>query len=192
MATSTSTRQWVCLAILALLGSTLAMAHMVKPTKVADLDHEEKPPKPARLRKLQMDGSGEDESLRMDDGNGAQASGCDGRQAQATTPGWEEGGGGIYGGGHGSGGATFGFHKINPFPAFPFGAFVPEVSSWGEGGGYGGGSNAKSGTGRGVQCHCSNGYAMQYTMSPINFPPMAMDPTMRRTDPEDMAPTSSP
>ncbi|KAL4585606.1 hypothetical protein LXL04_010229 [Taraxacum kok-saghyz] len=201
LSTSQMATQWVRIAILALLASSLAMAHVVKPSnhdldhvvkpppKLADLDHVVKPPKLGKLRKLQMDGSG------------APTSGCDRGQAQVSgSPGWEEGGrreengGGIYGGGHGSGGTTFGFHSINPFPAFPFGAFVPEVSTWGEGGGYGGSNanaNANSGIGgsTGVQCHCSNGYAMHYTMSPINFPPMGM---AKRDGPDDMAPSSSP
>ncbi|KAI3498780.1 hypothetical protein L1887_34564 [Cichorium endivia] len=210
------TTQWVRIAILVLLGSTLAMAWEVKPPKAdlkylvkppkADLDHVVKPPKadvdhvvkppkpdldhvvkppksdldhvvkpPKASRKLEMDESGEDESSEME-----------------TSLDWEEGGGeggGIYGGGHGSGGTTFGFHNIHPFPSLPFGAVVPEVSTWGEGGGYGG-SNSNDNSGRGVECHCSNGYMMHYTMSPIkNFQPMD---TVKRDGPDDMAPSSSP
>nr|XP_043624436.1 uncharacterized protein LOC122596006 [Erigeron canadensis] len=48
--TPSSSRQWICVAILALMWSTLALSHVVKP-----------PPKLPRLRKLQMDKSSEAE-----------------------------------------------------------------------------------------------------------------------------------
>ncbi|KAK9051712.1 hypothetical protein SSX86_028340 [Deinandra increscens subsp. villosa] len=266
------TSQWACIAILALMGSTFTMAHMVMP-----------PMRPIRSRELQMDKNREVEtsSLKasepagksaqqdpslMDkndeveasnlqagepagkstqhhpslmDKNGEvktsnlQASELAGKSAQhhpslmdkngetetsklqASEPAGKTaqhhpsqmdrteanvggcGGSredkGVYGGGHGSGITSIGFHNIYPFFGFPFGFLVPQVTTWGEGGGGGGvGSNNYPGTG--LNCHCTHyELPMQYVMAPIYFQPMspASPNNMRKDGPGEPAPGQS-
>ena len=116
---ATPTRQLVCIAILALFSSTLALAHVVKPPPKSGLAHVVKPPpKSAGLRKLQMDRDSApqvnnfgatDWTLKADEHENLQK---DMTEAKTIHSGGDLGmydsgeSRGIYGGGYGSGGSA--------------------------------------------------------------------------------------
>ncbi|KAD4982392.1 hypothetical protein R6Q59_001992 [Mikania micrantha] len=169
------TSQWVCIVILALMGSTFTMAHMVKLS-----------------RKLLMDKNGEPEP-NLDsaaktvqhhsqvDITEVSASGCGGSREDKE----------IYGGGQGSGVTSIGFQRIFPFPGFPFAILVPQVTTWGEGGGYGGSDNRP---GVGVNCPCAhNTLPIHYVITPVYSQPMktASLDNMKCEGPCDLAPGPS-
>lgn len=180
--------QWGCIAILTLMSLTLTMAHKVKP-----------PPRPLGLRKLQMDKNGETETNKFWASNQAHKvaaehhpSQMDKTEAIDSGCGDRSGGDIIYGEGHGSGGTTFGFHNLFPSPVFPSGGFVPDVFSWGEGGGSVG---SNTNPGMGVSCKCTqNGFPMHYVVTPVQFQPMDhayFNKMMKRDVPNDMASSPS-
>ncbi|KAK1424709.1 hypothetical protein QVD17_20044 [Tagetes erecta] len=155
------TSQWACIAILALMISTFTAAHAVRLPHIF-----------ARSRELLMEKHGEPET------NNVQASESGGEAAQhmgnieASSSGCSgnKGGKGIYGGGQGSGGTSIKFPNIFRFPWLPFAGLVPEVTTWGEGGGFGG---ANDNPGTGVTCQCShNRFPMNYVITPVYFQPM--------------------
>ncbi|GJZ15655.1 hypothetical protein Tco_0551332 [Tanacetum coccineum] len=142
---TTLTRQLVCIAILALFGSTLALAHVVKPPPKAGLARVVKPPpKSAGLRKLQMDRDSapqvnnfgaSDSTLETDEHKNLQK---DMTEAKTIHFGGDLGMSdrGIYGGGYGSGG----YEKSN------------------------------TNLGMGVNCQCNqNGFLKHYVIDPVHL-----------------------
>lgn len=175
------TSQWACIAILALTISTLTVSHAVKLPHIF-----------ARSRKLLMDKHEEPETnnLQASESGGKAAQHMDNIEASTSGCSGSKGGKDIYGGGHGSGGTSIKFPNIFRFPWFPFAGLVPEVTTWGEGGGYGG---ANDDPGMGVTCQCSrNGFPMNYFITPVFFQPI--DPASVkniRDGPADKAPGPS-